>query len=186
MHSLDWGEQRRQCPPTRALSLSKRLRGSAATSSQRRTRPADEWALFSQHALLAKMKAPRAGCGDTSTGLFQHPLHWEQWTQRAEKKSDIYCHRLPHKELKRDTGRRGRGGGGEGGGWETRGPSLLTVMNEWITTHLGRRPSHPRRELLQWHEWQLRSALHLHPPPPTAARFTQPPCCNRSTPLTRK
>lgn len=50
------------------------------------------------------------------------------------KKSDIYCHRLLHKELNRD---RGCQGGGVKD-WKTRGPSLLMVMNEWIITRFGK------------------------------------------------
>lgn len=106
--------------------------------------------LFSQHALLRKMK-PCAGCGDTSTGLFQHPLHWEQWTQQAEKKSDIYCQRLPHKELKRDRGRGGRGRVG----LKDKG-SLFADGDEWVDHNTFRgRPLQPQRGLLKWHDWQL-------------------------------
>lgn len=65
-----------------------------------------------------------AGCGDTSTGLFQHPLHWDHWTQRVEKKSDIYCCRLPHKELKSD--RR------KGGCRPTDKGSLFADGDEWV------------------------------------------------------
>lgn len=96
-----------------------------------------------------------AGCRDTSTGVFQHPLHWGHWAQQAEKKSDIYCQRLPHKELKRDGG---------GGGLKDKG-SLFADGDEWVDHNaLWRRPLHPQRGLLKWHDWQLNS---LTPPAPT-------------------
>lgn len=53
-----------------------------------------------------------AGCrGHLNWFFFKRPLHYNRWTQQAEKKSDIYCHRLLHKELKRD---RRSGGGARG------------------------------------------------------------------------
>lgn len=80
IHSRDWVKQRCQCHPTRALSLSKRLCGSTATSGQRWTRPADEWALFSQHALLRKMKAAQAA-GTLQLAFFN--THYTETTERS-------------------------------------------------------------------------------------------------------
>lgn len=118
-----------------------------------------------------------AGCGDTSTGLFQHPLHWDHWTQRVEKKSDIYCCRLPHKELKSD---RRKGGVGR----QTRGPSLLTVMNEWITTRSAEAfASTVGAPQMTWLTAQLAHSTCTHPP---AEYFTQRPCYNHSTAQTLK
>ena len=57
-------------------------------------------------------------------------------------------------------------GQGEWGaqGWETRGPSSLTVMNEWITTHFRRGLCIPRGSSSNVTTDSSTCLLHLHPP----------------------
>lgn len=175
--TLDSGKRGSQCPPTRALSLFKWLCGSIATSGQCYTRRMNEWLLFSQHRVLFKIKAAQAA-GDTSTGLFQHPLNWDHWTQRAERKSDIYCQRLPHKELKRD----------RGVGWarlKDKG-SLFADGEEWVDHNTFQRRPFAYTVGVPQMTWQTAQLTRLTCTCPTAGDFTQQPFENSSAPHATK
>lgn len=131
-----------------------------------------EWmgAIFTTRT--SSQNEPRAGCGDTSTGLFQHPLHWDHWTQRVEKKSDIYCHRLPHKELKTNWG--------VGVGVKRQGVPLR--WRWWMSgsQHVSEEAfaSTQGAPQMTWLTAQLTYYTCTHP---VANYFTQRPCHNHST-----
>lgn len=155
IHSRDWAEQRRQCPPTRALSLPKRLCGSIATSSQRWTRPADEWVLFSQHALLRKMRAPRRLRGHFNWP-FSTPITLGAVNAAGGEEE---WHLLPKTATQRVKERHREGGcRGERQGVPLRWRWWMSG-SQHVCIHRG--------GLLKWHDWQL----NLLTPPAPALRL---------------
>lgn len=95
---------------------------SNATSGQHGAEPAHEWGLFSQH--FAEWRPRRR----------QGHFNWPFSTPRPPNQHSGHRGRVTFTASQRVKDGRGVGGGQE---WKTRGPSLLTVMNEWITTRFG-------------------------------------------------
>lgn len=166
IHSRGRAKQRRQCASTRALSLSKRLGGSAAMSSPRWTGAPHEWELFEQHAVLGRMRPVQAAGHFNwpfSTPRTLRPLRTAGGEEEGHLLPQIATQRL--KETRRATERQG----------------VPLRWRWWVSgsQHVSEEAAEGAPPPTTWPTAPLARSLHLH-----REYFTHQPCCDRSTPET--